>query len=604
MSHKSVAYILMASTILWLGITSKIYADAQIVIDPVTQTISIIETDTGKSLTGNNSGTVTTVTTGVTTVTTPIIPKWTATSWASEFQNALSRLYFNKITKYQTTGDFRMYDSLTREEAAKMMVQSYLSLGFANTIKNTNCEFSDKNAFNPELSGYVMQACQLWLMKGNKWLFLPQKTLSRPESMTILIRMFEGQSSNETKDPRRSEYYIKGRALGLTSLANSGFEQAISRYETALYIYRFQNILSDSALKLKGQQTLANLNLTGTTVVTTGTTNTGTTDETSELAQKFAAIANSISVEKDPELLEAIRWMNDNGLTNFNTISTYKPFEVLLREQSAKIFDIFAKVFKFSQDKLTTTVPSECKFNDLSKTDAGLITNIQNVCEMGALAGGNGSFNPKGTLTKGQFITALIRLLEGKKLNESTNPRRTSYYQTALNMGIVGPADALTFDSPITRYEVALFLYRFKIKYQLINSLNSTGVDNLIVNTVSGSVLYKTDTNASWVITTWFLSANVFIDTNLIQNGNFELGYINFLGTNYKVIKTSTETYFNKNFVRYGDVYDIASNAKVGTINFVVSNKYVLEGTLRINTDSYNITQLNETSIYYKVKKL
>jgi hypothetical protein len=64
-------------------------------------------------------------------------------------------------------------------------------------------------------------------------------------------------------------------------------------------------------------------------------------------------------------------------------------------------------------------------------------------------------------------------------------------------MGIVGPADALTFDSPITRYEVALFLYRFKIKYQLINSLNSTGVDNLIVNTVSGSVLYKTDTNAS-----------------------------------------------------------------------------------------------------------
>jgi len=116
--------------------------------------------------------------------------------------------------------------------------------------------------------------------------------------------------------------------------------------------------------------------------------------------------------------------------------------------------------------------------------------------------------------------------------------------------------------------------------------------------------LYKTDTNASGFVTTGFSSANVFIDTNLIQNGNFELGYINFLGTNYKVIKTSTETYFNKNFVRYGDVYDVSSNSKVGTINFVVSNKYVLEGTLRINTDSYSITQLNETSIYYKVKKI
>ena len=80
MSRKSIAYILMASSILALATTSRIYADAQIVIDPVTQTISIIETDTGKALTGTTSGTVTTVTTGVTTVTTPIAPKWTVTS--------------------------------------------------------------------------------------------------------------------------------------------------------------------------------------------------------------------------------------------------------------------------------------------------------------------------------------------------------------------------------------------------------------------------------------------------------------------------------------------------------------------------------------------
>jgi hypothetical protein len=126
------------------------------------------------------------------------------------------------------------------------------------------------------------------------------------------------------------------------------------------------------------------------------------------------------------------------------------------------------------------------------------------------------------------------------------------------------------------------------------------------VNTVSGSVLYQTGLNASGLVinTTWFASANVFIDTNLIQNGNFELGYISFLGTTYKVVKSSTETYFNKNFVRYGDVYDMVSDKKIWTINFVVSNKYVLEWTLRINTDSYNITQLNETSIYYKVKKI
>ena len=91
--------------------------------------------------------------------------------------------------------------------------------------------------------------------------------------------------------------------------------------------------------------------------------------------------------------------------------------------------------------------------------------------------------------------------------------------------------------------------------------------------------MYQTGLNASGAVitTTGFSSANVFIDTNLIQNGNFEVGYANFLGTTYKIVKSSTETYFNKNFVRYGDIYDIASGTKIGTVNFVVSNKYVLE---------------------------
>ncbi|HCB51926.1 TPA: hypothetical protein DEP21_05185 [Patescibacteria group bacterium] len=111
---------------------------------------------------------------------------------------------------------------------------------------------------------------------------------------------------------------------------------------------------------------------------------------------------------------------------------------------------------------------------------------------MEILQGGNQIFDPKGTLTKGQFITALIRLVEGKKLDETSNPRWTNYYQSALNMGIVGPADALTFDSPITRYEVALFLYRFKIKYQMINSLNTDKLENQIINTVSGSIQQTT----------------------------------------------------------------------------------------------------------------
>lgn len=166
----------MASSILAVATTSKIYADAQIVIDPVTQTISVIDTASGSTTTGAvNTGSITTgavntgkITTG--SIVTPVVttPSWKATSGAGEFENALSRLFFHKITKYENASGFRSLDNLTREEAAKMMVQAYTALKFPQTIKNTNCTFSDAKTFNPELSGYIAQACQRGLMKGNK----------------------------------------------------------------------------------------------------------------------------------------------------------------------------------------------------------------------------------------------------------------------------------------------------------------------------------------------------------------------------------------------------------------------------------------------------
>jgi len=49
---------------------------------------------------------------------------------------------------------------------------------------------------------------------------------------------------------------------------------------------------------------------------------------------------------------------------------------------------------------------------------------------------------------------------------------------------MIGPADAVTFDNPITRYEVALFLYRFKVKFQILQSINSTNIQNQVISTV------------------------------------------------------------------------------------------------------------------------
>ncbi|HCB51924.1 TPA: hypothetical protein DEP21_05175, partial [Patescibacteria group bacterium] len=80
----------------------------------------------------------------------------------------------------------------------------------------------------------------------------------------ILVRMFEGKVSYENQNPRRADYYLKGKALGLTTLQNTAFDKEISRYEIALYIYRFQNIVTNTSLSISAQQKIQDLGLTGT----------------------------------------------------------------------------------------------------------------------------------------------------------------------------------------------------------------------------------------------------------------------------------------------------------------------------------------------------
>lgn len=66
------------------------------------------------------------------------------------------------------------------------------------------------------------------------------------------------------------------------------------------------------------------------------------------MLDNFSSLADSLSINNDPELQEAIRRMNDNGLTSYKTIPEYQPFAILNREQAAKILTMFAGIFKFA----------------------------------------------------------------------------------------------------------------------------------------------------------------------------------------------------------------------------------------------------------------
>ena len=135
------------------------------------------------------------------------------------------------------------------------------------------------------------------------------------------------------------------------------------------YIYRLKKIVSNETVKLMMLGKLSELTNTSTST-TTG------------LLNDFAGLADSLSINNDPELLEAIKWMNDHGLTSFKNIPEYMPFEVLNREQAAKILTMFANVFGLEN---SSTASLNCVFQDINTADTSLVTYIEKACQLGIM---------------------------------------------------------------------------------------------------------------------------------------------------------------------------------------------------------------------------
>lgn len=84
----------------------------------------------------------------------------------TELEKAIYRMHKNGLTSYDTIETYRAKDPLTREEAAKIITQAYIKLGYPQENKNPNCDFSDKEKFNPSLASFVAKSCQYAIFKG------------------------------------------------------------------------------------------------------------------------------------------------------------------------------------------------------------------------------------------------------------------------------------------------------------------------------------------------------------------------------------------------------------------------------------------------------
>lgn len=94
----------------------------------------------------------------------------------------------------------------------------------------------------------------------------------------------------------------------------------------------------------------------------------------------------------------------------------------------------FASVFALLMKKQREHNPN-CGFKDIYTAQTDLIPYIISACSMGVMKGVNGYAYPTKTLSKGEAIAILMRIVRND-IKQEGNPRYKSYYEVARAYGI------------------------------------------------------------------------------------------------------------------------------------------------------------------------
>lgn len=151
----------------------------------------------------------------------------------------------------------------------------------------------------------------------------------------------------------------------------------------------------------------------------------------------------------DPELIDAVSWAYDAGLTKYSDADAFMPYNNLTREQFAK----FASQFAAEILEIEGNNNAMCSFSDESSMDSSLIPFIQQACEQGLMMGSQGTFMPKQLVTRGQVATVVSRML-GEIDPMSSEADHFAYLNSN---GIMNVAN---LSSAIVRGDALLILYR------------------------------------------------------------------------------------------------------------------------------------------------
>jgi len=545
-------------------------------------------------------------------------------SW-EEFDKALYRMFMNWLTKYDNAEEFRPYDNLTREESAKMIGQLYSQLGFSKEDKWFNCSFVDTNMFDPTLAEHIYNVCRWWIFRWNDKTqqYMPHDNLTKWQLLAVLLRIFEWKMSDESGQPWWIQYYVKAMTIWLTNETNlAKFDKPVSRREASLLIFRFKNMViddiqyqlylarledlawdSDTLAKqleeLKSQRSWAQKTwaVAETPIDTSNPDSNWITAASWTVADSWSSVSLDIiawneTLTDSPEFIEAINWMYDMWMTSYNTTEAFMPYQTITRAQVAKMLDKFAIATNMTEIKNF----ANCEFSDVASWSE-YKDSITRVCQYWIMAWSNDKFSPDKTVSKAEFVAMLIRLFDGKTLDESLNPWWTAYYKRAIEIWLISAQDTVTFTADIARYEVATYLYRLKVRLTMYNNLNSSQLSDEIVKTLDETQATSEE---------WKISAKVYVDILALNNSAFNDGYVEIIWERYRIKKANTDSYnvWANSFVRYGTLYNIESWDTVGSVSFILTNGALVEGSIRIDKSSYYLTKDSNTTTYYNLTQI
>lgn len=127
----------------------------------------------------------------------------------------------------------------------------------------------------------------------------------------------------------------------------------------------------------------------------------------------------SSSQEKDKLILK----LHEKGLTIHETWSAFSPDKTIRRDEAAKMLTL---ALEFLPQKIGFVEGKECSFSDADKARSDLRPLLLQSCEKGLFKGSKWLFKPDESITNGQIMTVLGRMLFG--MQAETNGHYASTY--------------------------------------------------------------------------------------------------------------------------------------------------------------------------------